>query len=149
MKEQLDKNHVPGEKICFEIEELAAVSNQSVVSEFITSLTALGCLFALDNIGLNAFSYLANLPVDYLKIDGSLIKNAESDPTSYAIVKSICDIGHVIGLQVIAKSVENERVKESIADLEIDYCQGYGIGRPLEFNKLVMPCLPDNVVALR
>ncbi len=139
MRNQLELNGIPGNKICFEIAELTAISSLSTASNFITSMTSLGCQFALDNAGLNSFSYLANLPVDYLKIDGTLIKNIVSDPMSYAMVKSICDVGHVMGLQVIAKSVENDTVREKVTEIGIDYCQGYGIGKPLDFDEILTP----------
>jgi len=124
----------PG-KICFEITETAAISNLRAATEFINRLKNLGCHFALDDFGsgLSSFGYLKNLPVDYLKIDGVFVKDVAEDPIDHAMVKSINDIGHVMGMKTIAEFVENDAIRSMLRDLCVDYAQGYDIGRPQPF----------------
>jgi EAL domain-containing protein (putative c-di-GMP-specific phosphodiesterase class I) len=92
----------------------------------------MGCKFALDDFGsgLSSFAYLKNLAVDYLKIDGMFIKEIASDPITHAMVKSINEIGHVMGMQTIAEFVENEAIEVIVRELGVDYAQGYGIEKP-------------------
>ena len=139
--DQLDKTGIPGEKICFEITETAAISNLSKAIKFISTMKGFGCLFALDDFGsgLSSFAYLKNLPVDYLKIDGMFVKNIVDDPIDHAMVKSINDIGHVMGMQTIAEFVENEIIKNMLKEIGVNYAQGYGIGKPMSFDTLLRP----------
>lgn len=136
---QLKETGIPGNNICFEITETAAISNLSTASKFISTLKALGCRFALDDFGsgLSSFAYLKNLPVDYLKIDGMFVKDIADDPIDYAMVKSINEIGHVMNMKTIAEFVENDIIKTLLRKIGVDYVQGYGIGKPLPFDKLL------------
>jgi diguanylate cyclase (GGDEF)-like protein/PAS domain S-box-containing protein len=128
----LHRKEVPAEKICFEITETAAIANLTDATEFIRSLRDHGCRFALDDFGsgLSSFAYLKSLPVDYLKIDGFFVRDIASDPISYAMVKSIHDIGKLMGMQTIAEFVENDAIMEKLKEIGVDYAQGYGISRP-------------------
>jgi EAL domain-containing protein (putative c-di-GMP-specific phosphodiesterase class I) len=128
----LKTSAIPPEKICFEITETAAISNLTAATEFIRSLRDQGCRFALDDFGsgLSSFAYLKSLPVDYLKIDGFFVRDIASDPISYAMVKSIHDIGKLMGMQTIAEFVENDAILEKLQEIGVDYAQGYGISRP-------------------
>jgi diguanylate cyclase (GGDEF)-like protein/PAS domain S-box-containing protein len=123
---------VEPEKICFEITETAAISNLKNAMYLIGELKARGCAFALDDFGsgLSSFAYLKNLPVDYLKIDGAFVKDMVDDPIDYAMVKSINDVGHVMGKKIIAEFVENEDILMKLKELGVDYAQGYGIAKP-------------------
>lgn len=99
---------------------------------FISRLKEKGCRFALDDFGsgLSSFAYLKNLPVDYLKIDGSFIKDMATDAINYAMVEAIRRVGHLMGLKTIAESVENDAILEKLKAIGVDYAQGYGIAKP-------------------
>ena len=127
-----DDMQVPPEKICFEITETAAITHLSGTMKFIQTLKERGCRFSLDDFGsgLSSFAYLKNLPVDYLKIDGTFVRDIADDPINLAMVKSINDIGHVMGKKTIAESVENDHVLGKLKEIGVDYFQGYGIGYP-------------------
>ena len=121
------------EKICFEITETAAVSDIVKARRFISRLKEDGCRFALDDFGtgVSNFSYLKDLPVDYLKIDGSFVKDMVVDPLDEAMVRAINEIGHVLGKTTIAEYVENEAIRERLREIGVDSLQGFHIGRPM------------------
>ena len=131
-------NPVHARNICFEITETAAVANLSQANLFINNMKALGCRFALDDFGsgFSSFSYLKKLPVDFLKIDGSLVKDIAEDPIDLAMVKSIYEIGQVLGKKTIAEFVEKQPILEKLKALGVDYAQGYGIAKPLPLETL-------------
>ena len=99
---------------------------------FMNSLKAVGCSFALDDFGsgLSSFGYLKTLPVDYLKIDGSFVRDIDRDPIARAMVASINNIGHEMGLSTVAEFVESAAILECLQDIGVDYVQGYHLGRP-------------------
>jgi diguanylate cyclase (GGDEF)-like protein/PAS domain S-box-containing protein len=132
IEELLARTGVSPEKICFEITETAAISNFIRAGSFISAIRDLGCKFALDDFGsgMSSFAYLKKLPVDFLKIDGMFVKGILDDPIDMAMVRSINDIGHVLELKTIAEFVENGEILEGLADLGVDYAQGYHIAKP-------------------
>ena len=127
------------EYFCFEITETAAIANLDAARDFMQGLRELGCRFALDDFGsgLSSYAYLRDLPVDYLKIDGSFIRNIISDPVHLAMVRSINDIGHVMGKQTVAEYVQDQATIEQLSELGIDFAQGYGIGHPMPLESLL------------
>jgi len=118
--------------VCFEITETAAVANLASASSLIITLTDQGFQFALDDFGsgLSSFNYLKNLPVDYIKIDGSFVKDIMEDPIDCAMVESINQIGHKLGLQTIAEFVEDEPTLQKLRTLNVDFVQGRAIHEP-------------------
>ena len=134
----LDSGRVPCNLLCFEVTETAAIANLSAAIRFITVLKELGCHFALDDFGsgVSSFAYLKSLPVDFLKIDGVFVKDILNDPIDLAMVRSINDIGHVMGKRTIAEFVENPRILAQLREIGVDYAQGYGIGRPRPMDEL-------------
>jgi diguanylate cyclase (GGDEF)-like protein/PAS domain S-box-containing protein len=136
---KLGESGIDGRKICFEITETAAITNLKSAKTFISSLKALGCKFALDDFGsgLSSFGYLKNLPVDYLKIDGMFVKDIVDDQIDRAMVKSINEIGQVMGMLTIAEFVENDEIKGMLREIGVNYAQGYGIGKPQPLADLI------------
>ncbi len=130
--EQLGRHGIPPRKICFEITETAAVANLSRAFRFVEILRRKGCRFALDDFGsgMSSFAYLKNLPVDFLKIDGVFVRDIVEDEIDFAMVRSINDIGHVMGKATIAEFVENNAILEKLREIGVDYVQGYGIATP-------------------
>jgi EAL domain-containing protein (putative c-di-GMP-specific phosphodiesterase class I) len=121
--------------ICFEVTETAAISNLSHARKFMGEMKALGCRFALDDFGAGAssFSYLQNLPVDYLKIDASFVTEMASNPVKEAMVRAINQIGHVMNIKTIAEGVESMDLLPRLGAMGVDYAQGYAIGIPRAF----------------
>ncbi len=146
---QISNSEINPVQLCFEITETAMIANLSNAIRSVLTLRRLGCKIALDDFGsgLSSFAYLKNLPVDYLKIDGSLIKDLENDKVNVTMVKSIIHIGHSMGLETVAEYVENDTVLNILQDLKIDFVQGYGIAKPvpLEDIKLLTIKQPDEI----
>ncbi len=142
--DQLQQEAVTPENICFEITETAAIANLTRAIHFISILRDMGCRFALDDFGsgLSSFAYLKNLQVDYLKIDGSFIRDTTDDPVDYAMVQIINQIGHVMNIRTIAESVEERSVLTKLKELGIDYAQGFEIAEPVPIEECIEP-LPE------
>ncbi|WP_374442264.1 EAL domain-containing protein [Pseudomonas panipatensis] len=123
------------QSICFEVTETSAIANLVSATQFIHELKALGYRFSLDDFcaGMSSFVYLKHLPVDYLKIDGSFIKDMLEDPIDRAMVQVINQIGHVMGKRTVAEFVESQEILEALREIGVDYAQGYALGRPQLF----------------
>jgi EAL domain-containing protein (putative c-di-GMP-specific phosphodiesterase class I) len=132
VKQQFLTHQICPEQICFEITETAAITHLKKAVKFIEELKQLGCRFALDDFGsgMSSLTYLKTLPVDYLKIDGQLIKPIANDPVAMAMIEAIVHISKAMGLQTIAEFVESEEVLDQVQTLGINYVQGYAIGYP-------------------
>ena len=130
--EQFARYPIPPQCICFEITETAAIANLQQTTLLIREIKALGCRFALDDFGsgMSSFTYLKHLPVDFLKIDGSFVKDMVGDPIDRAMVKSIHEIGGLMGIQTIAEFVENEEILSALRVIGVNFAQGYGVERP-------------------
>ncbi len=130
--DQFQMSGINGKQICFEITETAAIASYSQANRFIHALKELCCRFALDDFGtgLSSFGYLKHFPVDYLKIDGSFVKEILHDPIDREMVRSINEIGHLTGKQTIAEFAENAEIINMLRGMGIDYAQGYGVDVP-------------------
>ena len=137
--DQFQMSGLDATKICFEITETAAIASYSQANRFINSLKELGCKFALDDFGtgLSSFGYLKHFPVDFLKIDGSFVKEILHDPIDREMVRSINEIGHLTGKQTIAEFAENEEIITMLRGMGIDYAQGYGVSEPKRVTRAV------------
>ncbi len=127
--------------ICFEVTETVAIANFSIAIEFINRLRGQGCRFALDDFGsgLSSFSYLKQLPLDFLKIDGFFIRDMLDDPVDLAMVRTIYDVAKVLKLQTIAEWVEDEETLDTLKSIGINYAQGFHISRPAMVAELLPP----------
>jgi diguanylate cyclase (GGDEF)-like protein len=128
----LDENPAFGPHLCFEITETAAIGNLAVVNEFIEAMRAFGCSFALDDFGsgLSSFTYLKNLKVDYLKIDGAFVRDIVDNVIDRSMVEAIHRIGHQMGLKTVAEYVESDRILALLQQMGMDYVQGSWIHKP-------------------
>jgi len=128
----LSSPEVDTQQIIFEITETAAVSNFASAQSLIKKIKALGCSLALDDfgVGFSSFYYLKHLPVDYVKIDGSFIKQLDSNFEDKVFVKALTDVSQSLGKKTVAEFVENEAILDVLKEFGIDYAQGYYIGKP-------------------
>jgi diguanylate cyclase (GGDEF)-like protein/PAS domain S-box-containing protein len=131
--ERTDFYNMPPEKLCFEISERTAISRLEDAKEFVDELRSTGCRFALDDFGRGAcsFRHLKELRVDFVKIDGSFIKNMVNDPMDLVMVRSINEIARLSNAATIAEYVESAEILAKVEELGIDFAQGYAIGRPM------------------
>lgn len=128
----VERHNIEPGSLCFEITETAAINGIDEVCAFMQKLKLLGCDFSLDDFGsgLSSFGYLKALEVDFLKIDGSFVKNICTDAASRAIVASFNTLSHEMGMKTVAEFVENDEIVTLLKDLDIDYLQGFGVGVP-------------------
>ncbi|TVO72248.1 DUF1631 family protein [Sedimenticola selenatireducens] len=138
LKELIVNSPIPPEMLAFEITETAMVSQLDQARKLMEEIKALGCQFYLDDFGSGyaSYSYLKEFPVDVVKIDGIFVKDVDTDRVSRAMVKSITEVAHHMNKRVIAEYVESESILNVLAELEVDYAQGYSIGYPTALNKL-------------
>jgi len=132
VSDELRNAKVPPQNICFEITETAAISNIDEALAFMKEMRGWGCRFALDDFGagLSSFGYLKVLPVDYLKIDGSFVREVTTDDISRSMVEAICQIGRTMGLKMVAEYVGDEDTVAVLRTMGVDYVQGFYIGKP-------------------
>jgi len=132
LEQLLQSDLIDPRRLCFEITETAAVKDVEKSIEFISMIKSMGAKFSLDDFGsgLSSFTYLKQFPVDYLKIDGVFIKDILHDAQSYDFVRSITEVGHCLGMKVIAEFVESKNMFHMLREAKVDYLQGYTIGEP-------------------
>lgn len=137
--DELRESGVPPSQICFEITETAAIANIDDATDFMNVLKELGCRFSLDDFGagLSSFGYLKVLAVDYLKIDGSFVREMTSDAVSLSMVEAICGIGQTMGLSVVAEYVGDAATVDMLRKIGVDFGQGFGLGKPEPFCNVI------------
>ena len=137
---QLATSSIDPASLVPEVTETVAIANLSQAQKFIRTLKSLGCLFSLDDFGsgFSSFSQLKNLPVDYLKIDGAFVKDLVRSEVDQELVKAMVAVARGLGKQTIAEFVTDLRTMELLRAYEVDYAQGYYIGRPREIHRLLL-----------
>jgi diguanylate cyclase (GGDEF)-like protein/PAS domain S-box-containing protein len=127
--------------LIMEITETAAIADLDAAREFVVTLRNLGCRFAIDDFGSGfaSFAYLKHLPVDYLKIDGSFIRNLATDPVDQHLVRGMVEVARGLGRQTIAEFVGDEETVRLLREYGVDYAQGYHVGRPRPYNETAVP----------
>lgn len=137
--------------VCFEITETVAVTNLTSAMQLISRLKQAGCRIALDDFGsgVSSFTYLKHMSVDYLKIDGAFVSNIIGDPADLAMVNSINQVAHTMGILTIAEYVENDAIREQLVTLGIDYGQGAVLASPEPLDKLLRDMRPAESRARR
>jgi EAL domain-containing protein (putative c-di-GMP-specific phosphodiesterase class I) len=138
VEQALSECNIAPERVCFEITESAAIRNLEQAGKIIATMKERGFRFALDDFGygLSSFSYLKQLPVDYLKIDGSFVLNMLRNEVDSALVAAINEVGHVLDILTIAECAESADMVVELRRLGIDYAQGYALGPPVPFSHL-------------
>ena len=146
--DKLEETGASAEHIIFEIPETVAITNITAATSFMLTLRGCGCRFSLDDFGssLSSFTYLKKLPVDFLKIDGVFIRDILSDPVDHAMVKSINKLGHLLGKETIAKSVETHETADELRLMGINFLQGYVCAKPLPLNNYTQSQAPHLVL---
>jgi EAL domain-containing protein (putative c-di-GMP-specific phosphodiesterase class I) len=130
------KHNVQPEKLCFELTETVAISNMFNAKSFIRRLRDIGCSFALDDFGtgMSSFSYLRDLPMDYVKIDAAFVMGI-TDPVNACIVESVKKVADLLDLQTVAEGIEEREQLDAVAKMGIDYFQGFYLDRPMPFEE--------------
>lgn len=133
IRDAFQKYQIPHQKICFEITESMAIVKLDDTLRFMDTFRKLGCQFALDDfgVGFSSYEYLKKLPVDMVKIDGSFVKNMLNDQIDRAMVSSMRDVAHAMGMQTVAEYVENSDIMVELGKIGVDYAQGYGVAKPI------------------
>ena len=131
--------------LTIEVTETVAITDIDRARSFAEHLESLGCEFALDDFGAGygSFYYLKHLPFDYLKIDGTFIREVLSDRADQVLVRSLVQIARELGKRTVAEFVEDQPTLDKLRDLGVDYAQGYHIGRPATLNLGAVTHPPD------
>ncbi len=134
---EIQRTKLSASRICFEINENAVMRNLGTAIQFIKRVKALGCKFALDDFGsgLSSVAYLRSLSIDYLKIDGTFVREMDLTAPDHSVVSMINNLGHMIGTKTIAEAVENQREIEGLRQLGVDCAQGYVLGKPIRIEQ--------------
>jgi diguanylate cyclase (GGDEF)-like protein len=139
LQQVLPGSDIPTHKIAFEITETAAIESYGAAQDFIREIRRYGCKFSLDDFGsgFTSYAHLKNLRTDTLKIDGSFVKDMLQNPDDLAMVKSMNDIGHSLGLITVAEYVESPLILDALREIGVDYAQGYAIHKPCRIDDLL------------
>lgn len=135
----IKKSYLPPQRLCFEITETAAMNHITKTIEIVNKLQEIGCKIALDDfgVGLSSFSYVKNFSVNYIKIDGSFVKNVETKEVDRTIVQTINEMAHRLNMKTVAEYVESPEILKAITEIGVDFAQGYAIGEPMPLSKLI------------
>ena len=146
--DKMDETGIAAEHIIFEITETAAIANITSATSFMLTLRGCGFRFSLDDFGsgLSSFTYLKKLPVDFLKIDGAFVRDILSDPIDYAMVRSINELGQLLGKETIAEFVETTELADELQRMGVNYAQGYAYARPQPLNNFTRNQAPRLVL---
>jgi len=138
IEEKVDASKAPRENLIFEITETAVAENLDSARTFAERLRNIGCRFALDDfgVGFGTFTYLKHLPVDYIKIDIEFVKDLIQDETNRQVVSSIVGAARLFGMQTIAEGVEDQATLDALVEMDVDYAQGFWVGRPAPTDEL-------------
>jgi EAL domain-containing protein (putative c-di-GMP-specific phosphodiesterase class I) len=149
LHQSLTESSIDTSLLCFEITETAVVDNVERSVEFINSIKQLGVKFSLDDFGtgLSSFSYLKQFPVDFLKIDGEFVRDIIEDDKSFVFVRSMTEVGHCLDMKVIAEFVESDTMFDKLREANVDYIQGYTVGKPVAIETLLEIDQPDREIA--
>ncbi len=139
LQKVLAAGNFPTDKIIFEITESAAIASYGAAQDFIREIRRHGCKFSLDDFGsgYTSYAHLKNLRTDALKIDGSFVRDMLQNPSDYAMVKSMNDIGHSLGLRTVAEYVESPAILDALREIGVDYAQGYAIHKPCRIDEIL------------
>jgi diguanylate cyclase (GGDEF)-like protein len=137
--DQLKASGLPPGVLCFELTETATIGNLEKAQVFMRTLQELGCEFALDDFGtgVSSLQYLKDLSVDYIKIDGSFVRDAATNPRSESMIKAIAQLAKVMCMETIAEYVETDVLRVRMTDLGVDYGQGFAMGKAQRFEDLL------------
>lgn len=132
VRKTIEEHKIPAKQICFEISESALVDNLELSTNFITAAADIGCQISIDNFGsaLLSCTYLSELPVHLIKIDGQFVQQLGNDDVAKTIVKAIGELGRVMDKRTVAECVEDRRLLPLLEEIGIDFAQGYGLDRP-------------------
>jgi diguanylate cyclase (GGDEF)-like protein len=135
LRDELLRTGVPAGILCFEITETSAIADLDEAVTFMKAARDMGCRFALDDFGagMSSLTYLKRLPVDYVKIDGSFVRDMLNDKMDRTTVEMINQISHLSGRKTIAEFVENDEILAALREIGVDYAQGYAVARPAPF----------------
>lgn len=136
--EQISEFGVGTNRLTFEITETGTITNLVKAADFVRAFRSIGCRFSLDDFGtgLASYNYLRELPVDFVKIDGTFITAIDENRNDYTMARSINDLAHFLGQETIAESVENDRIIVCLEEIGVDYLQGWGVGHPRPLDEI-------------
>jgi EAL domain-containing protein (putative c-di-GMP-specific phosphodiesterase class I) len=139
IREQFAIYSIPPQRICFEITETAAIVNLKNTINLFSTLRKIGCKFALDDFGsgMSSFMYLKNFEVDYLKIDGTFVREMHENKIDHAMVRSIHSVAEAMNIETVAEFVENKEILRELQSIGVHYGQGHYLGEPVVLKKMI------------
>ncbi|MDX1571660.1 MAG: EAL domain-containing protein, partial [Xanthomonadales bacterium] len=139
LRQKLEEYEVSPSLLCLEITESAAMADLSRCADVLRELRYLGCSLSLDDFGtgLSSFGYLKHLPVDFLKIDGSFVREIDRSRSDYGLVKTMHETARLLGKRTIAEYAESDAIIDALDEIGIDYVQGYGVEKPRPLSKIL------------